>query len=93
MSGFLAVLAVGFFCWMCMTRNSPNSSSGVQNATNSDSESERARTIGTVTGLLGGDIKDAVIADFTLTRNNPNHTNEDMRDIGTAISMQVEQND
>ncbi|MFV0443868.1 MAG: hypothetical protein ACK5Q5_09885 [Planctomycetaceae bacterium] len=80
----LGVAAVSFLFWMIAS--SRREGPGEQSASAVPAEpAETASRVGTLAGLQGGDITDAVVAKHALNRAG---SDGNVRDVATAVTMQ-----
>ncbi|MEM7516622.1 MAG: hypothetical protein AAF368_06840 [Planctomycetota bacterium] len=83
MSTLLALGALALFVWLLIPSRRPSGEPPV------DSPGEDAgASIGVGTGLMGGDIEDAAVARYALSRTPKDPDSSGARDLGSAIGMQ-----
>lgn len=87
----LATVALALFIWLLLPESKSRSS-----ATGTEQRSAQVRSeggdhslkVGVGTGVMGGDIEDAAVARYALSRTPKDPKSSDERDLGTALGMQ-----
>ncbi len=86
-AGFAAV-CLAFFFYLCMPDRASKKQRSGEGVSSRTERKARNHQIGGATGLMGGSIEDAVIAQHALKRGHGDETNADIRDVGAATAMQ-----
>ena len=86
---FKALIAFGSLVFFWYLLRAASNRSG-RDRTAADTDTERSLRTGLGTGLLGGDIEDAAIAEYALRRTPKDPNSSEERDLGTVLGMQRE---
>ena len=84
----IAIGALVLFIWMLMPSRPKTTRSGTGAIRRQSSNADHSLQVGVGTGILGGDIEDAAVARYALSRTPKDPNSTDERDLGTALGMQ-----